>query len=81
MADSPRFNKQTFQEWRHHPLTGVFLQLLRDQRADLMEAWGQGQDLDLRHQTKALLWGELADLAWSDYCSYYEIEETESGAE
>lgn len=72
MAES-RFNKAQFQEWISRRDTQTFLRFLRDQRSDLMEQWAAGQDLDLRHQTKALLWGELAGLEWADYARHYDL--------
>jgi hypothetical protein len=79
MADSPRFNQATFQEWRGHPLTQPFLQFLRDQRAALGEKWMAGADLSLQDQTKALLMGELSSLEWSDVAGFYEIPVSDEG--
>jgi hypothetical protein len=78
-----RFDPKSFQEWKNNPLNRVFLAYLKDQQSDLMKQWASGQEMDLRHQTKALLLGELADLSWSDYAAHYEIEtnETESAPE
>lgn len=65
------FTQQTFQEWRAHPLTAEFRQYLQDNREVLKEQWAQGQPLDLKHQTKALLMGELASLEWRDLAEFY----------
>lgn len=57
----------------------LFRQFLRDQRDRLMEQWAAGQDMDLRHQTKALLLGELASLEWADYAQFYDLPSEQSG--
>lgn len=59
----------------------LFRRFLRDQRDRLMEQWAQGQEMDLRHQTKALLLGELADLAFDDYAEFYGIEQEPAEAD
>lgn len=69
-----RFDQKTFEEWINNPLTRVFLQYLKDQQSNLKDQWGRGQELDLRHQTKALLLGELSSLQFSDYADHYGIE-------
>jgi hypothetical protein len=73
MADSRTFSRQSFQEWAQSPLTQVYLRFLSDQRDQLAQKWASGEALDQRHQTKALLLGELASLEWSDYASFYGI--------
>lgn len=79
MADSPRrFDRKSFLEWKAHPSTGPFLQFLRDQRSRLMDQWASGQEMDPRHQTKALLMGELADLEWPDVASFYDLSAEDS---
>lgn len=77
-----RFTEQTFQEWVSRPLTKVFLAYLLDQRDRLKDQWAQGQEMDPRHQTKALLLGELASLEWADVAAFYGTpdDETESAA-
>jgi hypothetical protein len=81
MADSPRFNKASFQEWKDHPRNKPFLQFLRDQVEALKDQWASGVEMDSRQQTKALLMGELSDLEWAEVAAFYEIEDTESGAQ
>ena len=78
-----KFNSQTFEEWRHSPLTALFLRFLKDQQSDLGRRWMEGQALGLQEQTKALLMGELADLSWADVADFYGIpvDETEGGGE
>lgn len=74
MADSPRWDRRAFLEWRDHPLNRAFRQFLKDQREALMEQWASGQPMDQRDQCKALLMGELSDLEWPDVARFYEIE-------
>jgi hypothetical protein len=87
MADSPRrFDRQSFREWAAHPLTGLLRAYLTDHRAHLLEQWGSGLEMDSRHQTKALLFKELAALEWADVRDFYEIppeegEDDQSGAQ
>ena len=77
MADK-LFNREQMEAWLASRQTQVFRQFLRDQRDRLMERWAAGEEMDLRYQTKALLLGELANIDFSDYAAFYEIEETES---
>lgn len=85
MADSPRFNKALFQEWKAHPANRPFLQFLLDQRAALAEQWASGVEMPPVQQCKALLMGELASLEWADVAAFYGValdpDETESGAQ
>jgi hypothetical protein len=83
MAQPPRlFDRKTFQEWKANRLNQTFFQYLKDQRAKLAEEWASGQTMDMRHQTKALLLGELESLSFEDFAAFYGIptDETESGA-
>lgn len=74
MTDSPRFNQETFQAWRDSRTNRPFLQFLTDQRDRLAEQWAAGQEMDSRHQTKALLLGEFRSLEWADVAAFYDIE-------
>lgn len=90
MAANPkRLSQDQMEAWLSRPDTRLFRQFLKDQRERLMEQWAAGQEMDLRHQSKALLLGEHADLKWSDYADFYsdfdgslpsreQIDETES---
>jgi hypothetical protein len=88
MAEA-RFNKDRLEGWLARPDTKFFLQFLKDQRSNLMEQWGSGVEMDLRHQAKALLLGEHAALEWRDYAKFYaghdgslpDPDETESEAQ
>lgn len=71
-----RFNQQTFQEWRDHPLTAVYLQYLRDQQAALAGSWARGNQMAQEAQSEAFLLGKMAALDWSEYADFYEIEDT-----
>jgi len=79
MAETRRFDRNSFKEWAGHPLTALYRQFLRDQREALKEQWASGLEMDLRSQTKALLMGELSDLEWGDVARFYEIESEEDG--
>jgi len=75
-----RLNSQTFEEWKNHPLTQAYLAFLRDQSQQLADQWSAGQEMDLRHQTKAMLCKELSSLEWSDYATFYSIPVAETEA-
>lgn len=77
MADSPRFNKALFQEWKQARANQAFFQFLKDQRAALAEQWASGVEMDPRQQCKALLMGELSTLEWDDVRRFYGIEDDE----
>lgn len=78
---SPRFDPQSFQEWKSHPLTAIFRQYLKDQHQDLKDRWGAGQEMSPIQQSKALLMMELATLEWPDVAGFYGIELTDEHAE
>lgn len=69
-----RFNPETFQEWKGHPLTQVFLSFLREQQETLGKTWMAGQSMPPEQQTKAQLMGELSRLEWGDYARFYGLE-------
>lgn len=75
MADSPRFNRKAFQEWRQARVNRAFFQFLKDQRAALAEQWASGVEMAPVQQCKALLMGELSDLEWEDVGRFYGIED------
>lgn len=82
MAQPPRFNEKTFQEWRDHPLTQPFLRFLRDQQEELGRRWSRGQPLTPEYQARAMISGELADLKWSEYANFYQEDDaSEQSAE
>jgi hypothetical protein len=86
MAESPRFNRKSFQEWKESRATAPFLQFLEDQRQQMMADWGRGVSMSPNSQVKSLLMLELSTLEWSTVRDFYEIpaeadEETESGAQ
>jgi hypothetical protein len=73
-----RFDRQTLQEWQDSPLTAVFLQFLRDQQEALARKWAAGSPFPpatrSEEQVMARLLGELADLEWADYATFYDLE-------
>lgn len=75
-----------FQEWRHHPVTKVFLQYLADYRQTLrnvhLAEWEAGKDdrtreLEMRGRIGTL--GELTELSFTDIATFY--SEQEDGSE
>jgi hypothetical protein len=76
-----QFTETSFREWKHSRLTQAYLQYLRDQVDRLKDQWAEGQEMDSRHQTKALLMGELASLEWADYAAFYGLPEGETSDE
>ena len=75
MADSPRFNSRTFQEWRQARVNRAFFQYLRDTSEALARQWAKGAPMSEAHQIKAALFLELADLTWEDVASLYGLED------
>lgn len=73
MAETPRFNHKAFLEWRQARVNRPFFQFLKDQREALAQRWAAGEEMDSRQQCKALLMGELADLAFEDVARFYGI--------
>ena len=74
MAASPRFNsKDQFQAWISLPSTARFLQFLADQRADLMDQWGSGLEMDPKAQFKAAHLKQLTELGWPEVAAAYGI--------
>lgn len=68
-------NPESFREWKANPLTQEFFQFLKDQQSDLAQRWASGEAMDLQHQTKALLLGEMASLEWGHLASFYGLTE------
>jgi hypothetical protein len=71
MADQPRLNRQTFQEWAAHPLTQAYRAYLQAESLMLADQWRRGQSMDLMSQAKAMLLQEQATLNWSDLEANY----------
>lgn len=59
-------DKEEFQRWRDHPLTGEYLDLLKLRRTHLMEAWAAGRHLSPEEQAQAVLLGQLAEVRCDD---------------
>lgn len=76
-----RFDRDSFQAWKAHPLTKPLLAYFRDNRDRLAEQWAAGEAMSPQQQCKALLMGELSDLEWADVASFYDIPTEEDGAE
>ena len=76
-----------FQLWRHHPVTALFLQYLRDYREVLrreaLDRWEAGA-LNLVDQQemrgRVMTCAEMADLPFEAIRSFYEGEKTENEA-
>ena len=66
-------DKEQFQEWKGHPLTVEFLNYLKAQQVQLMNLWGSGVEMEPKFQVKALLMGELSNLEWADYATFYGV--------
>jgi hypothetical protein len=74
-------------EWKHHPVSKIFLQYLADYREALIKQhvleWQQGKldevrDLELRGRVMAL--ADLTDLSFSAMEFFYATPEEESDA-
>lgn len=82
-----QIKKEDLQVWRHHPVTQVFLQYLRDyQEALAREAWGHllvADHLDelligeMRGRAKTLI--ELIDLPFEAMEQFYEDQGSAEG--
>lgn len=71
--------EQDYQTWRHHPVTKVFIEYLRDYRADLIEAAAaQWLDGNLQIATadelrgRALAIGDIAELPFAAMIAFYQ---------
>ena len=75
--DSQKFNRQTFQEWRDHPVNQPFFQYLRDRHLELSLAWGRGVILDPSSQPWAILYHQLENLQWETVEALYQSSDDE----
>lgn len=71
--------EQDYQTWRHHPVTKVYIEYLRDYRADLIEAAAnQWLDGNLQIATadelrgRALAIGDMAELPFAAMIAFYD---------
>ena len=71
-----RFNSQTFQEWKGHPLTALFRRYLKDFQEDLGRQWASGQAMAPEAQQTAKILGEISDLNFDDVARFYGLEAT-----
>lgn len=79
------FSEQDFQLWRHHPVSEVFLQYLRDYAGvlerEMMDRWKSGavrliDEQEARGRVVACI--EVADLPYESIREFYEGEKTEN---
>ena len=79
MASNPFENEETFNSWKHNPLTRSYRRFLLDWRNDIKEAWAAGERLPDNAQAMAMVLGDLANLEWNrDVVPVYETEEKET---
>lgn len=80
--------REEYNEWRHHPVSKVFLQFLRDKKAFLtnamMEQWLDGRESFAQSEQtvrgQIIELGEIADMPFEHISEFYKQEE-ENGAE
>jgi hypothetical protein len=75
--------REEYNEWRHHPVSKVFLQFLRDKKEFLtkamMDQWLDGNEaFDRAGQTvrgQIIELGEIADMPFEQISEFYKQEE------
>ena len=75
--------KEQYQEWRHHPVTKVFLQFLRDKqshfKAVAVESWIDGNAFSDVVRGQIVEMGEIAELPFEAIEAFY--KERDNAAE
>jgi len=70
------WTKEEFDNWKAHPLTKQFFAHLKARRAELMEAWGEGNQMEPADQFAAATYGDIMNLNYEDDVEpFYELTE------
>lgn len=74
----PRFSDEDeFLEWKHHPLTEMWLQYLKDYRMQLAQLWASGEPLGPEVQATATTLTDMIEMDYEGIREFYRKEDEE----